>query len=225
MKNMDKNKTIIIVIKNKENCMISIYELKPKFQQLLMPIVDKLRAVGMTPNQITVGALVLSIITGAIIALNDNNRWIFLLMPIVMFVRMALNAIDGIMAKKYNMKSNLGMILNEIGDVVSDLVLFLPFILIVHDKGISVLLFIGFSIVSEMAGSLVQVIGAKRMYNGPMGKSDRAFLIGLVSLLIALNIKIIPFIHIILYIATLLIILNTYIRIANGLKGASYESE
>lgn len=205
--------------------MISIYELKPKFQQLLMPIVDKLRAVGMTPNQITVGALVLSIITGAIIALNDNNRWIFLLMPIVMFVRMALNAIDGIMAKKYNMKSNLGMILNEIGDVVSDLVLFLPFILIVHDKGISVLLFIGFSIVSEMAGSLVQVIGAKRMYNGPMGKSDRAFLIGLVSLLIALNIKIIPFIHIILYIATLLIILNTYIRIANGLKGASYESE
>lgn len=225
MKNMDKNKTIIIVIKNKENCMISIYELKPKFQQLLMPIVDKLRAVGMTPNQITVGALVLSIITGAIIALNDNNRWIFLLMPIVMFVRMALNAIDGIMAKKYNMKSNLGMILNEIGDVVSDLVLFLPFILIVHDKGISVLLFIGFSIVSEMAGSLVQIIGAKRMYNGPMGKSDRAFLIGLVSLLIALNIKIIPFIHIILYIATLLIILNTYIRIANGLKGASYESE
>lgn len=225
MKNMNKNKTIIIVIKNKENCMISIYELKPKFQQLLMPIVDKLRAVGMTPNQITVGALVLSIITGAIIALNDNNRWIFLLMPIVMFVRMALNAIDGIMAKKYNMKSNLGMILNEIGDVVSDLVLFLPFILIVHDKGISVLLFIGFSIVSEMAGSLVQVIGAKRMYNGPMGKSDRAFLIGLVSLLIALNIKIIPFIHIILYIATLLIILNTYIRIANGLKGASYESE
>lgn len=225
MKNMDKNKTIIIVIKNKENCMISIYELKPKFQQLLMPIVDKLRAVGMTPNQITVGALVLSIITGAIIALNDNNRWIFFLMPIVMFVRMALNAIDGVMAKKYNMKSNLGMILNEIGDVVSDLVLFLPFILIVHDKGISVLLFIGFSIVSEMAGSLVQVIGAKRMYNGPMGKSDRAFLIGLVSLLIALNIKIIPFIHIILYIATLLIILNTYIRIANGLKGASYESE
>lgn len=205
--------------------MISIYELKPKFQQLLMPIVDKLRAVGMTPNQITVGALVLSIITGAIIALNVNNRWIFLLMPIVMFVRMALNAIDGVMAKKYNMKSNLGMLLNEIGDVVSDLVLFLPFILIVHDKGISVLLFIGFSIVSEMAGSLVQVIGAKRMYNGPMGKSDRAFLIGLVSLLIALNIKIIPFIHIILYIATLLIILNTYIRIANGLKGASYESE
>ncbi|MCH4985638.1 CDP-alcohol phosphatidyltransferase family protein [Macrococcoides goetzii] len=205
--------------------MISIYELKPKFQHLLIPIVDKLRAVGMTPNQITVSALVLSIITGAIIALNYNNRWIFLLMPIVMFVRMALNAIDGVMAKKYNMKSNLGMLLNEIGDVVSDLVLFLPFILIVHDKGISVLLFIGFSIVSEMAGSLVQIIGAKRMYNGPMGKSDRAFLIGLVSLLIALNIKIIPFIHIILYIATLLIILNTYIRIANGLKGASYESE
>ncbi|WP_414044163.1 CDP-alcohol phosphatidyltransferase family protein [Macrococcus sp. EM39E] len=203
--------------------MVSIYELKPKFQQLLMPVVDKLRNMGVTPNQVTVSAMLLSVITGIIVAVNYENRWIYLMVPFVMFVRMALNAVDGVMASKFNMKSNLGMLLNELGDVISDLVLFLPFILIVHDRGISVLLFIGFSIISEMSGSLVQVIGSKRMYDGPMGKSDRAFLIGLIAFLIALNIKVIPYIHFILYIATIMMLFNTYKRIDNGLKGATYE--
>ncbi|WP_414050806.1 CDP-alcohol phosphatidyltransferase family protein [Macrococcus animalis] len=203
--------------------MVSIYELKPKFQQLLMPVVDKLRNMGVTPNQVTVSAMLLSVITGIIVVVNYENRWIYLIVPFVMFVRMALNAVDGVMASKFNMKSNLGMLLNELGDVISDLVLFLPFILIVHDCGISVLLFIGFSIISEMAGSLVQVIGSKRMYDGPMGKSDRAFLIGLIAFLIALNIKVIPYIHFILYIATIMMLFNTYKRIVNGLKGATYE--
>lgn len=205
--------------------MISIYEIKPKFQQLLMPIVDKLRGMGVTPNQITVSALMLSIITGIVIALFHDNRWIYMLVPIVMFVRMALNAVDGVMASKYDMKSNLGMLLNELGDVVSDLALYLPFILIVQDHGISVLLFIGLSIVSEMSGSLVQVIGSIRRYDGPMGKSDRAFLIGFIAFLIVLNIKVLPWIHIILYIASILIVFNTYQRIVNGLKGATYEPE
>lgn len=205
--------------------MISIYELKPKFQQLLMPIVDNLRRMGVTPNQVTVSALMLSIITGVVTALFHDNRWIYLLVPIVMFVRMALNAVDGVMASKYDMKSNLGMLLNELGDVVSDLALYLPFILIVQDYGISVLLFITLSIVSEMSGSLVQVIGSIRRYDGPMGKSDRAFLIGLIAFLIVLNINVIPWIHIILYIASILIVFNTYQRIVNGLKGATYEPE
>lgn len=205
--------------------MISIYELKPKFQQLLMPIVDKLRGMGVTPNQVTVSALMISIMTGIVIALLHDNRWIYMLVPIVMFVRMALNAVDGVMASKYSMKSNLGMLLNELGDVISDLALYLPFILIVQDHGISVLLFIALSIVSEMAGSLVQVIGSKRRYDGPMGKSDRAFLIGFIAFLIVLNIQVLPWIHIILYIASILIVFNIYQRIVNGLKGATYEPE
>ncbi|MBY7663534.1 CDP-alcohol phosphatidyltransferase family protein [Staphylococcus agnetis] len=205
--------------------MISIYELKPKFQQLLMPIVDTLRKKGITPNQVTLSALILSILTGGLIAALNEQRWIYLLVPIVMFVRMALNAVDGVMASKYHMKSNLGMLLNELGDVVSDLALFLPFVFVVHDKGISVIMFIGFAVISEMAGSLVQVIGSKRRYDGPMGKSDRAFLIGLLSFLIAVNVPVLPLMHIILYIATLLILVNIYKRVSNGLKGATYEPQ
>ncbi|MCD8882234.1 CDP-alcohol phosphatidyltransferase family protein [Mammaliicoccus sciuri] len=198
--------------------MISIYEIKPKFQQLLMPIVDWMRKIGMTPNQVTILALLLSIITGIILSIFHDNKWIFILMPIVMFVRMALNAIDGVMAKKYQMKSHLGLLLNELGDVISDLFLFIPFVFIAEDYGIGIMLFISLSIISEMAGVTVQVIGSSRRYDGPMGKSDRAFIVGFISFLIFVHLNIIPYLHFVFYICSILMLINIYNRIINGLK-------
>ena len=42
---------------------------------------------------------------------------------------MALNAIDGMLAREFNQKSRLGGYLNEITDVVSDAALYLPLLL------------------------------------------------------------------------------------------------
>lgn len=198
--------------------LISIYEIKPKFQQLLMPIVDWMRKIGMTPNQVTILALVLSILTGIILSIFHENKWIYILMPIVMFVRMALNAIDGVMAKKYQMKSHLGFLLNELGDVISDLFLFIPFVFIAEDYGIGIMLFISLSIISEMAGVTVRVIGSSRRYDGPMGKSDRAFIVGFISFLIFVHLNIIPYLHFVFYICSILMLINIYNRITNGLK-------
>ena len=198
--------------------LISIYEIKPKFQQLLMPIVDWMRKIGMTPNQVTILALLLSIVTGIILSIFHENKWVYILMPIVMFVRMALNAIDGVMAKKYQMKSHLGLLLNELGDVISDLFLFIPFVFIAEDYGIGIMLFISLSIISEMAGVTVQVIGSTRRYDGPMGKSDRAFIIGFISFLIFVHLNIIPYLHFVFYVCSILMLINIYNRITNGLK-------
>ncbi|KTT84045.1 hypothetical protein RSA37_12750 [Mammaliicoccus sciuri] len=197
---------------------MSIYEIKPKFQQLLMPIVDWMRKIGMTPNQVTILALVLSILTGIILSIFHDNKWIFILMPIVMFVRMALNAIDGVMAKRYQMKSHLGLLLNELGDVISDLFLFIPFVFIAEDYGIGIMLFISLSIISEMAGVTVRVIGSSRRYDGPMGKSDRAFIVGFISFLIFVHLNIIPYLHFVFYVCSILMLINIYNRITNGLK-------
>lgn len=198
--------------------MISIYEVKPKFQQLLMPLVDWMRKIGMMPNHVTILALLLSILTGVILSIFHDNKWIYIIMPIVMFVRMALNAIDGVMAKKYHMKSDLGLLLNELGDVISDLFLFLPFVFISEDYGIGILMFISLSIISEMTGVTVQVIGSTRRYDGPMGKSDRAFIIGFISFLIFLHLNMIPYLHFVFYVCSILMLINIYSRITNGLK-------
>src|SRR5699024_12157097 len=72
----------------------SIYDIKPQFQNLLRPIVNQLAKVGITPNQVTVSAMLLSVGTGIILLFFYENPYILALIPIVMFVRMALNAIE-----------------------------------------------------------------------------------------------------------------------------------
>src|ERR1700721_216994 len=107
---------------------MSVYALKPKFQNLLRPLVRQLARAGVTANQVTLTAALGSIVVGALAATGFYR--LFLLIPIWLFLRMALNAIDGMLAREFGQKSALGAYLNELGDVVSDIALTLPFLVI-----------------------------------------------------------------------------------------------
>jgi CDP-diacylglycerol--glycerol-3-phosphate 3-phosphatidyltransferase len=164
---------------------LSIYQLKPAFQNRLRPIVNRLAKAGITANQVTVTAAVLSGLTGGIIAIWHQSRLLLLCVPVVLFLRMALNAIDGMLAREHDMKTPLGAILNELGDVLADSCLYLPFGLIAGVNGVFVVPVVILSVISELAGVLGVTTGGKRQYDGPMGKSDRAFVFGLLALLLA----------------------------------------
>ena len=99
--------------------MPSIYQLKPLFQNLLRPIMLLMRRMGMTPNQVTMLALLCSIALAVCMVINADSSIPWLVLPAWLFVRMALNAIDGIMARECNMQSPLGALLNELGDVIA----------------------------------------------------------------------------------------------------------
>lgn len=169
--------------------MPTIYDLKPAFQSLLRPLVRALAGAGVTANQITVAALVLSCAVGGLIATFPQQRWPLLLVPIVMFARMALNAIDGMLAREHGMKTALGGFLNELGDVISDAALYLPFALIPGIAPASVVIFVVLAMIVEMTGVIAQSLGASRRYDGPMGKSDRAFVFGGLGLMLGLGVE------------------------------------
>ena len=78
---------------------MSIYELKPKFQNLLRPLVKRLYNAGITANQVTLAACILSILLGVLLVKFADVYTLFFLLPIWMFLRMALNAIDGMLAR------------------------------------------------------------------------------------------------------------------------------
>ena len=168
--------------------MASIYDIKPAFQNLLRPLTRALAAAGVTANQVTLAAALLSGIVGAGIGLNPGARWPLLVLPGFLFVRMALNAIDGMLAREHNMKSRLGAVLNEIGDVLADTALYLPLALVPGFSGGLVVVITILAIISEMTGVVAIQIGATRRYDGPMGKSDRAFVFGLLALLLGLGV-------------------------------------
>ena len=62
----------------------------------------------------TLAALLLSLAHGAWLALMPGSRWPLLLLPVTLFLRMALNAIDGMLAREHGMKSAAGAVLNEL---------------------------------------------------------------------------------------------------------------
>lgn len=197
--------------------MASIYDLKPKFQGLLRPITQKLASMKVTANQVTIAALLLSILVGLCIAVFPGEKWPLLIVPLFLFIRMALNAIDGMLAREHNMKSDLGLILNEIGDVVADAAIYLPFALVPGLPAVPIVIIVLLAVISEMMGVVAVQIGVPRRYEGPMGKSDRAFLFGLLALLIGCGLQTGPWINYALYVVVLLLILTILNRARHAL--------
>ncbi|HWC63406.1 MAG TPA: CDP-alcohol phosphatidyltransferase family protein [Rhizomicrobium sp.] len=169
--------------------MASVYDLKPRFQNLLRPLCRVMARAGITANQVTVAAAFLSLALGMAITLSAAAAWSLLLLPPLLFVRMALNAIDGMLAREFRQKSRLGALLNELGDVVSDAALYLPFAAIPAISGLLVGAVVAIAIITEMTGVIAVQIGASRRYDGPFGKSDRALFFGGLALALGLGIK------------------------------------
>ena len=202
---------------------MSIYDLKPKFQNLLRPLVIQLEQRGVTANQVTLTACAISVILGLILTALSGYHWLFILIPIWLFVRMALNAIDGMLAREFNQKSRLGGYLNEITDVVSDAALYLPFAFVHPFDALQIGLIIWLSALTEFCGVLGQVQGKTRRYDGPLGKSDRAFLFGVLGL-VYVFVPVLPdFLYWLVWIAIILLIATCVKRVKSGLAEAGNE--
>jgi CDP-diacylglycerol---glycerol-3-phosphate 3-phosphatidyltransferase len=199
----------------------TLYNIKPAFQKLLRPLATRLVAMDVTANMVTLGAAAVSIITGAAIAAWQENPAVFWLLPLVLFIRMALNAIDGMMAREFGQKSTLGMYLNELTDVVADCALILPFALLPAFPAWGAVLFAIIAILTEFAGVLAIPAGATRRYDGPFGKSDRALALGILGALIASGVTFKDWgVYVFPWLA-IISVLTVWNRVRAGLKEAS----
>lgn len=198
--------------------MLSIYQLKPIFQTLLRPYANFFYNANITANQVTLIAAFGSIFTAFVVGGLASYQWIFFLIPIWMFIRMALNAIDGMLAREYHQKSNLGAYLNEICDIVSDCALLLIFTQVEDVSNYLVILVILLSFLTEYSGVLGVMIGASRRYDGPMGKSDRAFVFGGICLAIATSLLPFSWINALLWIVSILLACTIINRIRKGIQ-------
>ncbi|MCQ2739892.1 MAG: CDP-alcohol phosphatidyltransferase family protein [bacterium] len=163
--------------------MFSVYQLKTGFQNLLRPITNFLAKINVTANMVTILAFILSLVIGIIIYLySDKCKYILWILPIFLLVRMALNAIDGMLAREHNQKSNLGAIYNELGDILSDTVIYVPFLYVLNANIWLNFIFAILAIITETVGIMGVQINASRRYDGPMGKSDRAFWVSILAI-------------------------------------------
>ncbi|MBI4311538.1 MAG: CDP-alcohol phosphatidyltransferase family protein [Chloroflexi bacterium] len=160
---------------------MNLYAIKPRFQQALRSIERPLVRRRVHPDVLTLSALGLSILGGVSIAASRWQPWLLLPVPAVVFLRLALNALDGMVAKDLDVARPWGEVLNEFSDRLSDLALFgglatLP--------GVSLPLaasVIALMMLASYAGILSKAAGGPRQYGGLMGKADRMLLLAAAS--------------------------------------------
>ncbi|QNP50141.1 CDP-alcohol phosphatidyltransferase family protein [Diaphorobacter aerolatus] len=170
--------------------MPSIYQLKPAFQNLLRPLVNTLHRAGVTANQVTLTAMFASVILAGFLYVVHGDgvasAWL-LLFPAWMLVRMAFNAVDGMLAREFGQQSTLGAYYNELCDVVSDTALYACLVAFVAVDPWLLFSAVFLAGLSEYAGVMAPLVGAARRYDGPMGKSDRAFAFGVIAVLLVVG--------------------------------------
>jgi len=205
---------------------MSLYQFKSRFQALLRPLVRQLAALGVTANQVTVLACAVSVLLGLglhILLQIDLEAFVggFMCIPVWMFVRMALNAIDGMLAREHGQQSRLGAYLNELSDVVADAALFLPFVNLYFVDALSLGVLVLLAALSEMAGLQGLTLGASRRYDGPMGKSDRALAFGVLGGATALGYPLSPWLGLVVPALALLTAWTVVNRVRAGLTEAA----
>ncbi len=174
---------------------ISTYQLKSRFQALLRPTAGALHRAGISANQITVGACLISVALGTLVLHHAEHTTLFLLIALWCPLRMAANALDGMLAREFGQASRLGAILNEAGDVISDIALYLPFAFIAGSLSWLVVVIVFLAVFSEFVGLLGTALSQERANHGPLGKSDRALAFGVIALLAGSGVSLVAVIN------------------------------
>lgn len=203
---------------------MSIYLLKSRFQNLLRPLVRRLHQFGISANAVTHAAGVVSLLVAGWVYWQAAQTPIwYALLPLWMLLRMGMNAIDGMLAREFGHASRLGAYLNELWDVLADAALYASLASLAGVRHDIVLSFVVLAILTEYAGVLGVMVGSQRRYEGPMGKSDRAFVVGVLGLLLALNLADAQWVNWTYALAAALCIITLLRRIQAGLLENTHE--
>lgn len=122
---------------------------------------------------ISYASIVVSLCAGA--CFWKSSRWPVLLVvaPLLCYVRLWLNMLDGMVAIAANQASRRGEILNDLPDRVSDILIFAG----VAHSGLAhpILVYwaLIFALLTAYVGTLGQAVGAKREFGGVMSKPWR----------------------------------------------------
>lgn len=172
---------------------MSLYAIKPAFIRRLRRVEDALVARGVSADALTLAAVVVSLAAGGAIAAGGlaDRPAIWLAVPPLVLVRLALNALDGSVARRTGTARPFGAALNEAGDRASDAAT-------IGSAGFVAgpalaLAAVAAALAASLCGVLALALTGRRDNGGPMGKADRAALLALGATVGALGGSALPF--------------------------------
>ena len=157
--------------------MSGLYAIKPWFVSRLRRVEDIFVARGVSPDRISLAAVVASVLCGLALALGGalGEPRLWLLVPPLALARLALNALDGSVARRLENGSPFGEVVNEMGDRAADAAMLASLGFVVTPA--LALGALSAALCASAAGLLGSATGGDRLSGGPMGKADRVAVI------------------------------------------------
>jgi CDP-diacylglycerol--glycerol-3-phosphate 3-phosphatidyltransferase len=207
-----------------------LHDLQQSYRQLLRPLAALLARSGITATMVTILVMLGSLAYGIWIyqpfADHGPNPYPYLLLAPFLLLRMALNVISELLTDT-EQATPAGMYSREIGLVVSDAALYLPFLDLL-EFSIGWVIMVGLCGLAEFAGLLGATVGASRRHDGPFGAGHRAFFFSILGLFTSWAVFAHqPVLHGIimnwaLLLAALLALLTIFRRVRGGIREAAH---
>ena len=205
-----------------------LYKQKGNFQKVVRWVGGK----WMTANQATLGGIFFICVTAVSFYFGltvENSRWLLLLVPAGLLLRMVMNTLDGMLSREYGTATVAGELFNEALDVIGDTVCY-GALLFVPDAPYAVITLLLVLIwMAEFFGVLGKSFpgGIRRHETFLGGKPDRAIWMSVLALILFFQPGFFRHIGYYLLVMSFFVFLTSAIRvkkILDGAKGKKYES-
>jgi CDP-diacylglycerol--glycerol-3-phosphate 3-phosphatidyltransferase len=152
---------------------MGIYSTKSKWQLVLRPFVTVCVRKRIHPDWFTYSALVFSFVAAFALWRAGVQRWWLWLAPPCMLMRLALNLMDGQVARELGLDDPWGEVKNEFGDRIADVAIFLGISFGGYADVSLVTLALAMILCVSYLGVFGKALGGPRVYGGIFGKGDR----------------------------------------------------
>lgn len=155
---------------------MQIYKVKAQFQKVLNPVKNLFIRLKVSPTATNIWALVFSFLMGLSFYYSTSYSLLLLAVPVLAFLRIAYNALDGMVARETKAKNQKwGEVLNESVDRLSDIFVFVGLAFTAYVNLSLTFITLVVILFSSYLGIVSKAAGGKRMYSAYMGKADRMF--------------------------------------------------
>lgn len=159
---------------------MTLDRLRPLANRALSPFVAGARSLGLTPDGISVLAILVAVAAGVSFSLAGSDLILYPIGGVLVFVNGWLDLLDGALARELETESAAGDLLDHVLDRYADIFIIVGLAAGVDRYALGIAAVTGVLMTSYL-GTQAQAVGLDRVYGGLLGRADRLALVGVVS--------------------------------------------
>lgn len=153
---------------------------RPLADRMIEPLVAGAKRVGLTPNGVSILALVAAGASGVTFYLAGDQQLLYLVGAFLVFVNGVLDLVDGGLARELETASPAGDLLDHVLDRYADILIIAGLAAGMAEYALGFAAVTGVLMTSYL-GTQAQAVDLDRVYGGVLGRADRLALTGFVT--------------------------------------------